>query len=100
MDFRSLLFCSASKKSDLASTLQTDFPHLSVQSCKVSCKVLATGVIGIVQATLWPQPDCGRRCRSTPSPDDDRMGGLSSRRLWLAAVAQLHPQGGLEPVRP
>jgi hypothetical protein len=35
------LFRSAGKKSDLASTLQADFPHLSVQSCKVSCKVLA-----------------------------------------------------------
>jgi hypothetical protein len=34
------LFQRAGKKSDLASTLQTDFPHLSVQSCKVSCKAL------------------------------------------------------------
>jgi hypothetical protein len=41
IDFRSLLFRSAGKKSDLASTLQADFPHLSVQSCKVSCKVFA-----------------------------------------------------------
>jgi hypothetical protein len=35
------LFRGAGKKGDLASTLQTDFPHLSVQSCKVSCKVFA-----------------------------------------------------------
>jgi hypothetical protein len=35
------LFRSAGKKSDLASTLQANFPHLSVQSCKVSCKVFA-----------------------------------------------------------
>jgi hypothetical protein len=53
IDFRSLLFRSAGKKSDLASTLQADFPHLSVQSCKVSCKVFAA--------------EMGRTMKRTPS---------------------------------
>jgi hypothetical protein len=41
IEFRSPLFPSSGKNSDLASTLQADFPHLSVQSCKVTCKAFA-----------------------------------------------------------
>jgi hypothetical protein len=53
IDFRSLLFLKGDKNSDLASTLQADFPHLSVQSCKVPCKVFAA--------------EMGRTMKRTPS---------------------------------
>jgi hypothetical protein len=52
MEFRSLLFRGFGKKSDLASTLQAAFPHLSVQSCKVSCKVFAAEMGHTMKRTL------------------------------------------------
>jgi hypothetical protein len=59
--FRSLLFLSSGKNSDLASTLQADFPHLSVQSCKVSCKVfpgVEVAALPELDHSLSPEGTC------------------------------------------
>jgi hypothetical protein len=68
--FRSLLFPSSGKKSDLASTLQAHFPHLSVQSCKVSCKVIGA--------------EMGRTMRSGPSEAHRiaALAGLEKGESW------------------